>query len=89
MTFHSPPLPLYVYLTSTVFTVCALLAAYIWSSRATLIKGFEVALGPKDGVSPSEAEKAYEKRAISILTAGVKKVLFDILRIYAAQVLIP
>lgn len=69
------PLPLYKYIASAVFMACTLLVAYIWSSRATLVKGYELVLGPKDGVSPSQAEKAFSERALSILRSGVQKVL--------------
>lgn len=70
----APLPPIYTYVVSSVFTLLALVAAYIWGSRATLLDGFELALGPKDGVSPKQAQIEFKQRAIPILTNGVEKV---------------
>lgn len=68
-------LPVHPYIVSVVFIACTLFAGYLWSSRSGLVDGFELALGPKDGVSPKEAEKAFAQRALSILRSGAQKVL--------------
>jgi hypothetical protein len=68
------PSPVHTYVVSSVFTLIVLAATYVWSSQATMLKGFEVALGPKDGVSSTQAQIEFKSRAISILNDGVKKV---------------
>ncbi|EKG11360.1 ACC synthase [Macrophomina phaseolina MS6] len=65
--------PLSTYIASAIFTAVALIVVSFWSRTEKPFKGLELAIGPEDGVSSSDAEKAYGVKGPTILEAGTQK----------------